>query len=187
MVGTFFNLLALAAATKLVAAAPAPELVTVTVPPQFFDPAVTFQAAVVGVDSNGHTTYALNQPAVQDGKTVAFATGTLVAGGDPAAADYALSFTSQGATAIAGFDCGPQSGSAVTAACTLVANGDATTATVSLTQFVLDVTGTGAAASATQTNGGSSQPAGASKPSSARTLSASTFMLISPLLAYYLL
>ncbi|KAJ7633108.1 hypothetical protein FB45DRAFT_1148581 [Roridomyces roridus] len=197
MVGTFFNLLALAAAAnlKLVAAAPAPELVTVTVPP-FFDPQSTaLQAAVVGVDSQGHTTYALKQDEVEGSSTLAFITGTLVAGGDPAVADYTLSFTSQGITALAGFDCGLQSGGI---ACPGLNDGDSSTA---VTQLVLDVTGTGAPANATPAsgnatpaNGGSSQATGnapaqptRSKPSSAQTLSAWAFMLISPLLAYYLL
>ncbi|KAJ7633106.1 hypothetical protein FB45DRAFT_1003275 [Roridomyces roridus] len=225
MVGTFFNLLALAAATKLVAGAPAPELVTVTVPP-FFEPeslSTAVQAAVVGVDSEGHTTYALKQDQVESSSTLAFVTGTLVAGGDPAVADYTISFTSQAVTVLAGFDCGLQSDGAV---CSGVAAGGQgpQTAALSVTQLVLDVTGTAAPASATPisgsvnpvsgsatpasgsasptngssspVNGNSSQPTGngvsptqptGSKPSSAQTLSASAFMLISPLLAYYLL
>ncbi|KAJ7633105.1 hypothetical protein FB45DRAFT_1027212 [Roridomyces roridus] len=200
MVGTLFNLIALAAVTKLVAAAPAPELVTVTVPQFFNAESTALQAAVVGVDSNGHTTYALKQDEMEGSSTAAFITGTLVAGGDPAVADYTLSFTSQGLTLVAGFDCNLQSGGAVCTGVDDSAKGPQT-ATLSVTQLVLDVPGPSASASATPAsgstspaNGSSSQPTGSapaqpteSKPSSAQTLSASAFMLISPLLTYYLL
>ncbi|KAJ7633110.1 hypothetical protein FB45DRAFT_866568 [Roridomyces roridus] len=207
MVGIFFNLIALAAATKrplslspshlytyadsrsaVVAAAPAPELVTVNIPVPFFNVAVPtgIQAAVVGVDSNGHTTYALNEIATVGGSPTPVMAGTLVAGGQPEVAD------------IAGFNCGLQNGQAV---CTGVdpIRKEIQTTTLAVTQMVLDVTGkAGAPANATPANSGSSQPTGnapaqstgnapaqptESKPSSAQTLSASTFMLISPLLA----
>ncbi|KAF7365757.1 hypothetical protein MVEN_00449500 [Mycena venus] len=166
-------------AAKLVAASPA--IVTLNVPVVGGGDSSAIPAAILGVDSQGRTTYALNENEMQGSSTIALATATLVEGSDYFS--YTLS-SPPPLEVVIGFDCPLKDGGAV---CTGVDdNSQAITSTLSLEPLVLDITstagggasaGSGASASKTPTPGGSastsaptSQP---SKPSSSRRVSAS--------------
>ncbi|KAJ7486457.1 hypothetical protein FB451DRAFT_1167892 [Mycena latifolia] len=94
----------------VVAALPSPELVTVGAP--FGDDSTTVLTAhVLGVDSNGRTTYALEQNAMQGSSVLASATGTLVEGSDHVSYTYALD--GAGFAITLGVDCDLKDGNAI--------------------------------------------------------------------------
>ncbi|KAJ7486448.1 hypothetical protein FB451DRAFT_1362846 [Mycena latifolia] len=173
MPGKFVQILALAVITiKFAAALPSPELVTVAVP--FGDDGSTsaITAHIIGVDSNGHTTYALEQNEMQGSSVLASATGTLVEGSDHVSYTYALD--ASGIAITIGVDCDLKDGKAICS--------DATeTATVSsLGSWVLDVVSTPAPSGSSATpTAGSSSSAPTSQPtqtkSSSQRTSASVF------------
>ncbi|KAJ7055616.1 hypothetical protein C8F01DRAFT_454690 [Mycena amicta] len=79
-----------------VSAAPAPTPVLVTVLAPL--PETTINSAhILGVDAAGHTTYAIDQPLVQDSTlTLAVFTATLVAGSDYASETISASYSQSG-------------------------------------------------------------------------------------------
>ncbi|KAJ6531578.1 hypothetical protein DFH09DRAFT_1370407 [Mycena vulgaris] len=173
MVFVTVRILALAAlATQFAAAAPAPELVTVTLP---FGDAETaaMTASIVGVDSQGRTTYAIQQPEMQGTSTLASATGTLVEASDYMSYTYALD--GQGIAITIGADCALKDGTAI---CTgLDESSHVATATISsLAAWVLDVPPTGSP--------GGPLPTG--KPSSSQKNSVSIFGALVGLAVLYL-
>ncbi|KAJ7486561.1 hypothetical protein FB451DRAFT_1534466 [Mycena latifolia] len=150
MLRNFAQILALAAVAKNFAAAlPSPELVTVGAP--FGDDSTTVLTAhVVGVDSDGRTTYALEQNAMQGSSVLASATGTLVEGSDHVSYTYALN--GAGFAITLGVDCDLKDGNAI------CSDGTETATISSLGSWVLDVVSTSApsGSSATPTAGASS-------------------------------
>ncbi|KAJ6578495.1 hypothetical protein B0H19DRAFT_580011 [Mycena capillaripes] len=169
-------------AAKLVVASPAK--VTLNVPVIGGGDSSAIPAAILGVDSQGRTTYALNEDEMQGSSTLALATATLIEGSDYFS--YTLS-SPQPLEIEIGFDCPLKDGSAI---CTGVDdNSQAITTTISLEPLILDITSTaGSGASASQsitpapggsaptsapTSDSTSQPS--SKPSSSQRVSASFF------------
>ncbi|KAJ7685666.1 hypothetical protein DFH06DRAFT_1313952 [Mycena polygramma] len=171
MVGTTTLLSMLALAAQFVAASPA--LVTLPAPPGLGSQ--TLSASVVGVDSQGRTTYAVNEDETEGSSTVAHITATLVQGADHAM--FTLSHTSASETIIVGYDCDLKDGNAI---CSDVESSQPFTTTVALeSDFVLDVaataapsSGSGAAPSGSQSGSGSS-PSPSTKPNSSHKTSAS--------------
>ncbi|KAJ6526299.1 hypothetical protein DFH09DRAFT_1182782 [Mycena vulgaris] len=132
MVGLFCGMLALGIAAPFVTAAP--EFITITAPFAIETPSLT--AKVVGVGSQGRTTYALDEPVTLESSTVTV-TATLVKGSDYISYGYSKAIESQ--TVVGGFDCALTGGNAV---CTNVyVNTDSPTATTvtSLGPIVLDI------------------------------------------------
>ncbi|KAK7039686.1 hypothetical protein R3P38DRAFT_2376391, partial [Favolaschia claudopus] len=87
--------------------APEPAVTTLAVPPFFNDDLTSpLPAVVLGVDSEGHTTYAIEQDLIESGvsatKTTPF-TATLVEGASYAS--YTLSISAAGLRLDLGFDC----------------------------------------------------------------------------------
>ncbi|KAJ6531158.1 hypothetical protein B0H19DRAFT_1082122 [Mycena capillaripes] len=150
----FFALALAAVCTQEAYALPA--VVTLSVPP-FFNPVSSpLPAVVLGVDSQGRTTYAVEQDQVEGTSTTPL-TATLVEGADHAS--YTFSFTTAHETILAGFDCDLKNGNAI---CSDVDSASQLeTATIStLAPFVIDVVSTAA-------------PSATSKPNSSLRLSAS--------------
>ncbi|KAJ6502791.1 hypothetical protein C8R47DRAFT_216074 [Mycena vitilis] len=171
MVGITALLSMLALAGQFVAASPA--LVTLAAPPPPLHGPGTLSATVVGVDSQGRTTYAINEDETEGSSTVALITATLVQGADHAM--FTLSHASAAETIIDGYDCDLKDGNAI---CSDVESSQPVTATFALeSDFVLDVaptaaplSGSGAAPSGSQSGSGSSPSA---KPNSSHKRSAS--------------
>ncbi|KAJ6490718.1 hypothetical protein C8R47DRAFT_1214996 [Mycena vitilis] len=168
MVGTTALLSMLSLAAQFVAASPA--LVTLAAPPGLGSQ--TLSASVVGVDSQGRTTYAVNEDETEGSSTVAHITATLVQGADHAM--FTLSHTSASETIIVGYDCDLKDGNAI---CSDVESSQPFTTTVALeSDFVLDVAATAApssgAPSGSQSGSGSS-PSPSTKPNSSHKTSAS--------------
>ncbi|KAJ6531566.1 hypothetical protein DFH09DRAFT_1182792 [Mycena vulgaris] len=175
MVSATFQLLALAAlATQLATAAPAPALVTVLVP--LGDETTPMTAAVLGVDSQGRTTYAIQDNEMQGTSILASATATLVEASDYMS--YTYSLDGPGINIVLGADCTLNGRTGV---CTgLDESSHAATATISsLAAWVLDVPPTGSP-------GGPPLPTG--KSNSSQRTSASIFgALVGLAVAYQLL
>ncbi|KAJ6490716.1 hypothetical protein C8R47DRAFT_1214994 [Mycena vitilis] len=165
---TLLSLVAVAFTHVTALPQPVPATLTLSVPP-FFNPISTaLPAVVLGVDSQGRTTYAVEQDQVEASTTIPI-TGTLVQGADHAS--YTFSFTKSGETVIAGFDCGLQGGNAICSDIDTRSNSQVETATISgLVPFVIDVVST-AAPSGSTASSGSAAPSGS--PNSARGISAS--------------
>ncbi|KAJ7811604.1 hypothetical protein B0H14DRAFT_3479594 [Mycena olivaceomarginata] len=174
MVGTVLRILALTVgATRFVAASPA--LVTLAAP---FPASTAFSTDIVGVDSQGRTTYV-----VHEGNTEVV-TATLVQGSDHAF--FTLSHINAADTLITGYDCALNGGNAICSDVDPVSSKPITT-TVFAVSIILDVAATTAAPSGT---GGSSSsaPQPSEKPGSAQKTSASIFGVAVglALLAYHL-
>ncbi|KAJ7090090.1 hypothetical protein C8R44DRAFT_892005 [Mycena epipterygia] len=138
------QILALVAlATQFAAAAPAPAPLFITVTAPFPPPdndTLPISASIVGVDAQGHTTYALQQPELQGTSTLASATGTLVEGSDYVSYTYALD--GEGIEITIGLDFSISNGQGI--ATGLDESSHAATATISsLAAWVLDVPPTG--------------------------------------------
>ncbi|KAJ7255814.1 hypothetical protein B0H12DRAFT_1112945, partial [Mycena haematopus] len=120
--------------------APVPAEITLSVPAVFLPVSAPYQAVVLGVDSQGHTTYAVDQPFI-DGTSTTPLTATLVEGAEYASYTFSLSTGNSGLFNIQlGFDCSLTAGNAI---CTgLDSNSQVATVTSSLQTFVLDVVST---------------------------------------------
>ncbi|KAJ6513522.1 hypothetical protein DFH09DRAFT_1288257 [Mycena vulgaris] len=155
MRATFLQILSLAAlATQLAVAAPA--LVTV-VAPFGGDSTTVLSAEVLGVDSDGRTTYALAQNAMQGSSVLVSATGTLVEGSDHVSYTYALA--GDGLTINVGADCALTGGNAL---CGVAGQ---TVTVSSLGSWVLDVASTASPSASTASPSGSSASPSGSKTS----------------------
>ncbi|KAJ7143079.1 hypothetical protein C8R43DRAFT_1130874 [Mycena crocata] len=173
----------------VVAAAPA--LVTVLAPFGTAD-SEPLTGAILGVDSKGRTTYALDQNEMIGSSTAALITGTLVEGSDYFS--YMFSHTSASNTFIFGpLDCAIQGNDAV---CTAVDSDSQpiTTTLASLAPLVIDVTSTAAPGGSAPTSQPTPPPSGSApgpeasdKPSSSQRISASVLgVFMSVALAYQL-
>ncbi|KAF8205593.1 hypothetical protein K438DRAFT_1964022 [Mycena galopus ATCC 62051] len=155
-----FLALALTAVIPQIIATPTPALITLPYPllPQS-SPA---PAVILGVDSQGHTTYALEEDILELGAsapTTTFpATATLVAGTDHAFLTYSAS--ADGLAIALGLDCEFQSGNAICSGLDLSSQAQTTTipfaSQASGAPFVLDVVST--AAPSGPTNKSNSSP-----------------------------
>ncbi|KAJ7772966.1 hypothetical protein DFH07DRAFT_802063 [Mycena maculata] len=168
MFGTALRMLLLTAVvTQFSAAVPT----TVTVVAPFGGEPLT--AEILGVDSQGRTTYVLEQDELEGSSTVALITGTLVEASDTMS--YVLSFASASDTFYIEADCALQGGNGV---CTgLDSNSQPITTTIPFSTLVLDVISTavpsnsGASQSILSSSAPTSQPT--SKSSSSQRISAS--------------
>ncbi|KAF7337900.1 hypothetical protein MVEN_02013100 [Mycena venus] len=162
MISTTFQVFALALAssfTQHVAAipAPAPAVTTLPVIPIFNPQSSAYPAVVLGVDSQGRTTYAIEQDEREPSTTIPL-TATLVEGADYAS--YTFSASIPGLQVAAGFECNLNGGQAVCSG--IDSNSKIATATFSsLDSFVVDILSTAAPSGQT------------SKPNSSPKLSAS--------------
>ncbi|KAJ7367454.1 hypothetical protein DFH08DRAFT_828565 [Mycena albidolilacea] len=179
---TTFQLLSLALAlssfTQDVAAipAPVPAVTTLSVPPLFLPLSSALPAVVLGVDSQGRTTYAIEQDAVEGTKTTPL-TATLVEGADYAG--YTFSASAAGFDIELDFECDLKGGQAICSG--LDSNSQVATATLSsLDPFIIDIVSTVApsGASATGNPSSSPSPSASDKPGSAPRLSASSGALV---------
>ncbi|KAF7318084.1 hypothetical protein HMN09_00316300 [Mycena chlorophos] len=145
MISVARTVLLSAVAIGYVSASPAPTVVTVFAP----IPEGTIRtASILGVDKDGHTTYAIDQPAVEGlsnglSTTVTHFTATLVAGSDYASETLSISYSDPNFNIqlVDGGECTISGGKAICndgSASTLTT--DAAFATASLTQ-VIDVVG----------------------------------------------
>ncbi|KAJ7809212.1 hypothetical protein B0H14DRAFT_3151702 [Mycena olivaceomarginata] len=90
MPSTTFQLLSLALAFSSFTRAPVPAILTLSVPPVFNPESSPLPAVVLGVDSQGRTTYAIEQDAVDGSKTIPL-TATMVQGADHAGYTFSAS------------------------------------------------------------------------------------------------
>ncbi|KAJ7908878.1 hypothetical protein B0H13DRAFT_2015713, partial [Mycena leptocephala] len=120
----------------------------VTLPAVFPSQSGIPNAVVLGVDSQGHTTYGIEQTEIDGTSTIPF-TATMVAGADHAG--FTFSATGDGFTVVAGFDCDLPKNGGAGAVCSDMAGSKAETITVSsaLPSFVIDVVSTAAPSGAT--------------------------------------
>ncbi|KAJ6531157.1 hypothetical protein B0H19DRAFT_471445 [Mycena capillaripes] len=177
----FLALLLVAGGAQYVSATPAK--LTVTVLPALNPQSTAAPAVVLGVDSQGRTTYAVELDEIQGGSTAPL-TATLVEGSDHVG--FTLSHTAASETIIIGYDCGLKNGKAI---CSGVdSNSQPGTATASsLGEFVLDVVSTAAPSEPTSESAAPSSPS--DKPSSSRRASASISSVLGGLVlaAYWLI
>ncbi|KAJ7355920.1 hypothetical protein DFH08DRAFT_933693 [Mycena albidolilacea] len=114
----------------------------------------TATAAILGVDSQGRTTYAVQQIQIDEGTELPL-TGTLVEGSDHVF--FTFSHTIGEKTFIEGYDCGLENGGAVCSGTGVDSDTPLTTSTVtSLGFYVFDIVST--AAPSTPTSPGSNSP-----------------------------
>ncbi|KAJ7769761.1 hypothetical protein B0H14DRAFT_3164942 [Mycena olivaceomarginata] len=174
---TTFQLLSLALAlssfTQDVAAipAPVPAVTTLSVPPLFLPLSSALPAVILGVDSQGRTTYAIEQDAVEGTKT------TPLTGADYAG--YTFSASADGFDIEVDFECDLKGVQAICSGPD--SNSQVATATLSsLDPFIIDVVSTVApsGASATGNPSSSPSPSASGKPGSAPRLSASSGALV---------
>ncbi|KAJ6531155.1 hypothetical protein B0H19DRAFT_1273371 [Mycena capillaripes] len=156
MVGTALGMLALAVgAVQFVAASPA--LTTLPAP---FSLLGAVSAEVLGVDSQGRTTYALNMDETEGSSTIEFITGTLVQGSDDAF--FTLSHTSVSETIELDYNCAFNAGNAI---CSGLDSGLPVTTTIPADAIVLDVAATPAPSGSTPSASGTG-PTPSPQPSS---------------------
>ncbi|KAF8205314.1 hypothetical protein K438DRAFT_1757296 [Mycena galopus ATCC 62051] len=145
--------------------------ITLEVPPVFNSDTSALAAIVLGVDSQGRTTYAIDDPLIDGSSTVPL-TATLVEGASYAS--YTFSASADGLEIALGFDCDLEGGEAICSGTD--SNSQLQTATIgSLQPYVLDVVSTATASGSAPTSppgsGAShstSQSSGAPSPSASK-------------------
>ncbi|KAJ7698083.1 hypothetical protein B0H17DRAFT_1051101 [Mycena rosella] len=149
----------------ILVASASPALTTIVAPfgGDSGDSTTALTAEILGVDSNGRTTYALAQDEMQGSSVLVSATGTLVEGSDYFSYTYAI----DGAIGITlGLECALKDGNAI---CQDGAE-TATSPLSSLGSWVLDVVSTAAPSGSTPSPSGSTTtPSGSGGSSSAHT------------------
>ncbi|KAJ7685664.1 hypothetical protein DFH06DRAFT_1313950 [Mycena polygramma] len=156
------------------------QTLTLSVPPFFNPQSSPFPAVVLGVDSQGRTTYAVEQDEIDGGSTTPL-TATLVEGPDHIF--YTFSHTAPSEAFTIGFDCGLKNGQAICSGVDSDRRSGLKTETAtlsSLAPFVLDVVSTAAPSSHTSPAPGN--PSATSTGNSAPRLTASSFGAMTGLL-----
>ncbi|KAF7345344.1 hypothetical protein MSAN_01911400 [Mycena sanguinolenta] len=130
----------------MAAVAPANPILTLSVPPVFNADSTTLPAVILGVDSEGRTTYAVEQDLIETGSTTIPLTATLVEAADYAS--YTFSVSTEGLNLVVGFDCDLENDNAICSG--LDDSSQLATATLSsLEPFIIEVVSTAAGVSPT--------------------------------------